>query len=382
MSDKWGRMEVARFLADYADKSVRYVRNAILNEQEEYLNKLIEVIAESMANEIKNRNITFVPIKYSTRIDGNSGKVREIGIESIEQQIYNYAAVIGLRELFDRKIGEYQCASIPGRGQVYGKRALEKWIRKNPDKSRIAAKGDVQKCYPSIDRERLKRFLEKQVKNDDLLYLTFTLIDSYRQGLSIGSYLSQWLCNYFLSFAYHYASEDLFKTKKRRDGATERVRLITHIMFYLDDFILIGTRKADVRKAMKMLIIYMADVLGLVVKQDWILFQIDWLDDDGKHHGQCVDMMGYRVYRDRTEIRRGIFLKARCNYVKALNYIKRGQEIPLSLAYKCISYYGWFKNSDSMHFIKKYKVEQIIKTCKRRVSNESKSKIHRTTAAR
>jgi len=325
LSDKWSRMEVARFLAGYTDKGVGYVRNAILNDQEEYLNELIEIVAESMSNEIKNRNITFAPIKYSTRIDGNSGKVREIGIESIKQQIFNYAAVIGLRELFDRKIGEYQCASIPGRGQVYGKKALERWILKNPDKSRIAAKGDVQKCYPSIDKERLKSFLEKQVKNDDLLYLTFILIDSYRQGLSIGSYLSQWLCNYFLSFAYHYASENLFKIKKRRDGTTERIRLIAHIMFYLDDFILIGTRKADVRKAMKMLIIYMADVLGLIVKQDWILFQIDWLGDDGKHHGQCIDMMGYRVYRDHTEIRRGIFLKARCSYVKALNYIKRGQ---------------------------------------------------------
>ena len=330
-----------------------------------------------MEEEIKLRKVSFDHIKTSARLDGNSGKVRDIGVECIKQQIYDYVATNGLRELFERKIGTYQCASIPGRGQVYGKTAIENWIRKNPGKTRIAAKGDVRKCYPSINRRKLKRMLEKQVRNEDLLYLTFVLIDSFNQGLSIGSYLSQWLCNYYLSAAYHYAAEKLFKRKKHRDGTIEEIRLINHVLFYMDDFLLIGSRKADVRKAMKLLIKYMNEYLDLTVKPDWKLFQIDWIDKDGKHHGEPIDMMGFKIYRDHTEVRRSIFLRGRRAFVKAGKYVEKGKAIPLDLTYRCIAYYGWFKHSDSEYFREKYNVDKIFEKAKRRVSRESK--IYRKT---
>lgn len=181
------------------------------------------------------------------RYDGNSGKLREIGVESIKQQIYNYVAVNALKELFERKIGKYQCASVPGRGHVYGKNAIERWIRKNPDKTRAGAKADVRHCYPSINTRKLMRFLRKQVKNDDLLYLVETLIASYKQGLSIGSYLSQWLCNYYLSFAYHYAQQKLFKVQKRR-GQEKRTRLFYKIIILYGRYPDPGTTKGRRQK--------------------------------------------------------------------------------------------------------------------------------------
>lgn len=369
---------MAGFLAGYTQGIGKKMMHRILMENKEWASGLIDTAAESMAAEITTRTVSFAPISYSERYDGNSGKIREIGVESIKQQIYNYVAANGLMELFERKIGPYQCASIPGRGQVYGKETIEKWIRKNPKKTRIAAKGDIRHCYPSINRRILKRLLSKQVKNDDLLYLTFKLIDSYKTGLSIGSYLSQWLCNYFLSFAYHYAAEKLCKMRKKIDGTIERVRLITHILFYLDDFIIFGTRKADVRKAFKLLTKYLQDFLGLEVKPDWKLFQVDWTDKTGRHHGEPIDMMGYKIYRDRTEIRRSIFLRARRAFKKTWKYIHRRKTIPVELAYRCIAYYGWFKHSDSVHFRRKYRIEQLMKHTKRRVSIESK--IHGATA--
>ena len=263
LSDKWNRMDTARFLANYTNIiTARQIHRIIKENFKDWLHNLVCTAAAGMEEEIKLRKVSFDPIKTSARLDGNSGKVRDIGVECIKQQIYDYVATNGLKELFVRKVGTYQCASIPGRGQIYGKEAIENWIRKNPGKTRVAAKGDVRKCYPSINRRKMKRMLEKQVRNEDLLYLTFVLIDSFDQGLSIGSYLSQWLCNYYLSAAYHYAAEKLFKRKKHRDGTTEEIRLINHVLFYMDDFILIGSRKADVRKAMKLLVKYMNEYLG------------------------------------------------------------------------------------------------------------------------
>lgn len=380
LSDKWNRMDTARFLANYTNIiTARQIHRIIKENFKDWLHNLVCTAAAGMEEEIKLRKVSFDPIKTSARLDGNSGKVRDIGVECIKQQIYDYVATNGLKELFVRKVGTYQCASIPGRGQVYGKTAIENWIRKNPGKTRVAAKGDVRKCYPSINRRKMKRMLEKQVRNEDLLYLTFVLIDSFDQGLSIGSYLSQWLCNYYLSAAYHYAAEKLFKRKKHRDGTTEEIRLINHVLFYMDDFILIGSRKADVRKAMKLLVKYMNEYLDLTVKPDWKLFQIDWIDKEGKHHGEPIDMMGFKIYRDHTEVRRSIFLRGRRAFVKAGKYAEKGKAIPLDLAYRCIAYYGWFKHSDSEYFREKYNVDKIFEKAKRRVSRESK--IYRKTGS-
>lgn len=321
-------MDTARFLANYTNIiTARQIHRIIKENLKGWLHNLVCTAAAGMEEEIKLRKVSFDPIKTSARLDGNSGKVRDIGVECIKQQIYDYVATNGLRELFERR--------------------------------------------------KLKRMLEKQVRNEDLLYLTFVLIDSFNQGLSIGSYLSQWLCNYYLSAAYHYAAEKLFKRKKHRDGTIEEIRLINHVLFYMDDFLLIGSRKADVRKAMKLLIKYMNEYLDLTVKPDWKLFQIDWIDKDGKHHGEPIDMMGFKIYRDHTEVRRSIFLRGRRAFVKAGKYVEKGKAIPLDLAYRCIAYYGWFKHSDSEYFREKYNVDKIFEKAKRRVSRESK--IYRKT---
>ena len=217
--DKWRRRDVAAFLGEYQtdgeNLSTTAIREMILADKESVM-YLVDRASEGLAREIRERNITLAEIEYSTRFDESSQKYREIGVESIKQQVYNYIAVNGLMELLLRKVGTYQCASIPGRGQVYGKRAIERWVRSNPQKTRYGAKADIRHCYPSINIDKLMSLLRKQVKNEDLLYLIDVLVHSYKQGLSIGSYLSQWLCNYFLSFAYRYVSQNCFKVQTRR----------------------------------------------------------------------------------------------------------------------------------------------------------------------
>ena len=378
LSDKWDRMDAYAFLSGYAGVAKGKLHQMILADTS-LVEPLLNKVAAQMAQEIKERNVTFPAIHYSVRLDGSSGKLREIGVESIKQQVYDYVAVNALMELFKRKIGKYQCASIPGRGQVYGKKAIEKWIRKTPDKARVAAKGDVYHCYPSVNIDKLMSFLKKQVKNEDLLYLVEVLVRSYKQGLSIGSYLSQWLCNYFLSFAYHYAEQSLCKYRKKKNGQMIRTRLITRVLFYMDDILLIGTRKADVKKAMQLLVKFFREELELEVKPNWKLFQIDHTGKDGKHHGDCIDMMGYKIYRDHTEVRRNIFLRGRRAFVKARKQLRQRNKIALYLAHRCVSYHGWFKHSDSTNFKKKYGIEQLMKYAKRRVSIESK--IHGRTAS-
>ena len=320
--------------------------------------ELIRYIATYLGQCLTSRQLEIRPILYHTIVDGMTHKERVIGVEEPVHQILDYIAVGGLQELFDAKIGLFQCASLPGKGQSYGKKYVERWVK---EKNTVYfVKGDIKKCFPSIPIDRLKQLLQRDIKNDTLLWLTFQLLDMFQGGLSIGSYLSQYLCNYYLSYAYHYAESELFKIRKTKRNGDTRVRLITHMLFYMDDFLLTGSSKKDLRKAMQMLSRYIETFLGIEVKSNW---KISKLSDT-----EPIDMMGFVFRRERTTIRARIFLKTRRKFVKAQKLISRKGSVPLLLAYQCVSGYGWYKNTSSHAVRKKCKITKITNHCKRIIS--------------
>ena len=107
-------------------------------------------IAVEITERIKARDLALPPIHYRDRVDKSSGKLRRLGIESAMQQCMNYVAVYALMPMLKAKVGPFQCASIPERGQVYGKKVLEKWIRKDPKGTKYYDKMDVRHCFESI----------------------------------------------------------------------------------------------------------------------------------------------------------------------------------------------------------------------------------------
>lgn len=343
LDEKWKRPDVAKYLHGRTSSMSLQAMKRLLRDTDErdlMVSGLIRTVAESLRYEIQNRELKVEPIQYGWRRDGINGKFREIGVESVKQLILDEIASEGLDELWRRKLGYHQYASIKGKGQLGGKRAIEHQIRKKYAQSRYAWKGDVRKCYPSVDTRKLKRMLEHDVKNEVLLYLVFFLIGTYKQGLNIGSGLSQFLCNYYLSKAYVYVLS-LHKTRKHRDGTTESKRLVFFCIFYMDDILLIGAREADVKRAARALEKYLLKEYGLTIKPDADLFPIDYRiktgnkydsyreKDKAERRGKPIDMMGYVIYREHTEIRSKIFLRARKAYSVAWYCMKNKMEIPL-----------------------------------------------------
>lgn len=142
---RWKRKDTSYFLADYYIKGnytekinihevANFIRKDIDNNFFFYQNNLIPYIARELIKEIKSRNIQLSPIVYQQRVDRSSLKVRDIGITSIKQQVYDYICVNAMKSMFDAKIGYYQCSSIKGRGQKHAKKAIEKCIRKKTQK--------------------------------------------------------------------------------------------------------------------------------------------------------------------------------------------------------------------------------------------------------
>ena len=356
---KYKRNDTIKYFSQVSGVSTETIKNILEDYGKEALYPVVDKIYDILREEIISDNISFPRIRYRKKIDGSSGKVRRIGIQNVKQQLYDYIAVEGLIPLLKR-IGEYQCASIKGRGTLSGKKSIARWMKNK--NNRYFAKLDVQKCFESIDREKLLLFLRRHIKNDRLINLIRILIGSFEKGLSIGSYLSQYLCNLYMSILYHYIMEDLYRVRRGKEG-NARVRLVNKCLIYMDDILIIGSRRRDLQKAIR-LIIQKASELGLVIKSNYQIRSID---------GNAIDMMGYKIYRTHTEIRGRIFLRIRRAYRKARSGISP------RIAKKCLSYYGYLKHTDSRRIERKWKIKKIIRKCKEVMRNESK--IYKPAAA-
>lgn len=348
MDKKYKRNDAVQYLSEKSGLAQNQIRCIYFRYGKAALYPIVEIAISDLKEEIINESVSFPHIWYREKIDASSGKVRRIGIQNIKQQLYDYIAVEGLNPLLKR-IGEFQYASIPGRGTTKGKEVISKWMKDR--KSRYFVKLDIRKCFESINHDLVMDFLKKRVKNNQLIYLIQILIDSFDCGLSIGSYLSQYLCNLYMSVLYHYIEENLYKTRR-----SKRVNLVRHCLIYMDDILLIGSQKRDLKKAISA-VIAKAAKMGLEIKPGYQIKEI------GRN---AIDMMGFKICRTHAEIRGRIFLRIRRSFRRA------AKNPTIRISKKCISYYGFLKHTNSRRIEKRWKVRKLIKKCKGVIKNESK----------
>lgn len=327
------------------------------------------------------------PVKTRTIFDDSSRKWREITIEDVVRQLFDQLAADGLSEAASR-VGEYQCTCLRnqpkmingkikyvGRGQVWAVSIVSKWMAE-PDVRQIV-KADIYHNYASIDHSVLFEMLDHEVKNDDLIRLVHFQIDEFGPvGVPIGSVLSITLDAIYISWIYHHMAEKCFKIRKHRDGTTERVIAVKHIMFWMDDIYLFCTSRKNAESAKKELIRY-SQTLKLQIKPSVrIIDKIDPPEHPNIHQAKqsYVDIVGYRVYPDHVTIRRK-------NYVRAKRNLKTGRKhMTIHLARSIMAQRGEIMSSNSYRFRKKYHTKQIWKKAKRKVSEYDKSNFCRKTA--
>lgn len=353
LRDKYKRSDVVRMFSEYSGLQKDFIAAIAQTANRKMFDGIILTITESVRFEIINKKYCWKPIWYTCKLEGN--KMRRIGIQDIKQQLYDYIAVNGLKELFDKRIGYYQCAALPGKGQVFGMKAVKKNLRNS--KIRYGWKGDGEKFYENINRDILKNLLKKYVKNEPLLHLVFCLIDGFEKGLSIGSYLSQYLANFYMSFLYRYITENLWKERKKKNGEIKRIRMIDFALIYMDDIYIAGANIKLLKMAVERIKKFAKEKLDITIKllDNWI--------DFGK--SGYVDMMGFLISKGKAIVRPTIFRRFR----RSIHKVKKVGKINKANARRIISRYGWMKNADCKHFIKRNKVDYIRGKCKELIRN-------------
>lgn len=349
---KLSRMDTLRMFHEYSGAPISLLKKIAKDRQYHMFDGIIETVIDGIHQEILDGKFSWKPIWYTQKRE--NGKLRRIGIQDIKQQLYDYIAVEGLAEALRKKIGYYQCAAIPGKGQTMGMRAVKRWLRNKG--LRYAWKGDASHYYENIDIARLKELLERYVGNRPLLRLVSALLDSFEKGLSIGSYLSQYLANFYMSFAYHHASENLFKIRRKRNGTAERTRLVKRALIYMDDILFIGSSLKDLKMAVKRFREWIWDKLHISLKEGDRYINLR----DGH-----IDMMGFLISRKKVITRGRIFRR----YRKDIRQVRKTGILTRRRACRIISRDGWLTNAQCSHWRKRNKADMITKLAKEMIRN-------------
>lgn len=271
-------------------------------------------------------------------------------------RIIQWSMMLQMEKPFKEVFTDFTCASVPQRGLHYASNLLDKYLNTDPENTQYCLKFDIRKFYPSIDREILKKLLRKKFKDEDLLIEVDKIIDSMSKsnidkldippeekywytrpgkGIPIGSYLSQYLANYYLAYFDHWLKEELH---------------CKYVIRYMDDIIILDSSKDFLQKAFAEIVKYLRDELALEIKPNWQIFNVD---------ERGIDFVGYRHFRGYKLLR-----KSTCKLAKqvANEMIEKGKkgQIDERLFGAWVSYEGLLKSCDSQRLYRKYFKDGII----------------------
>lgn len=279
--------------------------------------------------------------------------------------ILQWAVIQVLKPILMKGMYKWSCGSIVGRGGVYGKRYLEKYIRENPKEIKYVLKGDIYHFFESVDIEKLKAIFKQKIRDIKMLTVINLILDCNMVevngkrvdiGLPIGFYTSQYFANFYLQEFDHYIKEKLH--------AKCYVR-------YVDDFVILASNKKRLHRIRNALEEYLGDI-GLKLKCNYQVFRFDYIDKRTEQRkGRFIDFMGFRFYRDKTTIRWKTFIKSMRKFRK----VSKLKIIDIHSARQVLCYLGHFKHTNS-YTVYNSKVKPLVNIgeCKKIVSYYDKRK--------
>ncbi len=325
------------------------------------------------------------PCRHITKKSPTTGKVREIDVPALEDHVIHWMIILAIKPIIQRGMIENSCA-CPGkevkppkgwqerqeknkrkrkwknkRGIEYGRRKIEKFARKTDAKYHV--KLDGRKCFPSLSHAKLKQRVREVIKDRRMLEVIDIFIDTLPgdYGLCIGTYPSPWLLELLFQPLDHYIQEGLYKTRRGK-----RVKYVKHYVRQMDDIILFGSSKRDLEKAVREIIAFAWQELGITIKAAWEI----------KSFGDVqLDALGYRFDGVVVRVRKIIFLRTKRTAKRIFRLLRRGLECPIRLVQGLVSRLGWFTHAAHRHFEKLYITPYVdVKELKGAISNESKKR--------
>lgn len=282
------------------------------------------------AKSVQERLLGQKPLLETTtrKIKSENGKDRELEIAPFyPNQIAHHAVANIIEPLLLKSLNTQSAACIKGRGVDYALRRAKRYARIYTYYLQV----DIRKFYANIDRELLLTQISRKIADKKTLELLRTLLHTLQpKGLSLGSYLSAILGNFYLRELDYPACKGV------------------KVLRYADDIVAFSSSKQALWQHFHTLQAK-TQALGLELHKVKL-----------KPIAQGLDFLGVKLYADFARVR-----TRNAKKIKALAKIKRvgGKEFA-----RIFSFYGFYQRACCFNLFSKVfrKLKPKIKAyCKR-----------------
>ena len=319
----------------------------IVNNADKYAVLLSEVL-EAQA---------YTPSDYRiiTVCDGASKKIRVVQVPQFwPDQCVHHALMLVLEPIFMRRMYYWNCGSLPGRGIQHAQKGVERATLHDKRNAKYALKLDVVHCYNTMPNDKLKAVFRRIIKDAQVLWMIDTIIDSC-EGLPIGNYTSAWFANLYLT---------------RLDWYIKQTLSVPHYVRYMDDMVLTGPNKKKLHKAVRAIITFARDELGLKLHDNWNVFKVR-REGDGKRD-RPIDFVSFCFCLGYTTLRKRNALAIMRQSRRIQKIIAEGKPVPHKMAAGFISRAGQLTHCNGKRLREKHVDVLPMKKLKEVVRNESK----------
>ncbi|WP_035243981.1 reverse transcriptase/maturase family protein [Desulfonatronovibrio hydrogenovorans] len=250
-------------------------------------------------------------------------KLRLIEAPAFSDRIVHHALNNIVEPVFERRFvfDSYACRKDKGthravsRIQRYLRAAHKLWGQA------YVLQADISKYFPSISHSTLLTLVERGVRDRRALKLWEKIIGACRRavGLPIGALTSQLSANIYLDKMDHHIKDDL------------GIRFYAR---YMDDWVVIGKDKSDLKGLLRYLEDWLWDNLSLGLNHKSRVYSAV----------QGVDFAGYRAWRTHVLPRKRNVRAARRRFKKMANLYSRGAVSLESLRSSVASFIGYAKH--------------------------------------
>lgn len=267
---------------------------------------------------------TYETSPYEKFILKDKGKERVIHkLPYYPDRIVHWAIMLQIEDVFLKTFIHDTHAAIPGRGIHSAYKRLDRF-RKDKDGTKYCLKLDIEKFFPSINKDILKQLLRLKFKDERLLLLLDEIIDSSEQGVPIGNYLSQYFGNFYLSYMDHWLKEE---------------KGVKYLIRYMDDYVILHHDKAFLHQLRQEIEHYATIHLKLKIKGNWQVFPSNI---------RGIDFVGYRHFEDYTLLRKSTAKRLK----KKMSLIRHKNNLTYSEWCSINSYKGWTEWADCHNLMK------------------------------
>lgn len=214
-------------------------------------------------------------------------KPRNIHKASVRDRLLHHALYRILYSFFNRTFiaDSYSCRTNKGVHKALDRfRSFSFKVSKNHTKTLWVLKGDIRKCFASVDQEVLLKILKKRIADLDTLRLLERVIQSFSstepgKGLPLGNLTSQLLINIYLN--------ELDQFMKHQVKATYYIR-------YADDFVVFSQNKEELKSILVLIDAFLKLNLRLDLHPDKVFI---------KTIASGVDFLGWVHFHDHRVLR-------------------------------------------------------------------------------